>query len=1080
MAWKWTHDWIILRVHLGDAEASVEVPVTPDSTGQDVIDCVRDPSVQDCHLVERWKSYEREINPEENISILLEAHGTEEEDVKIFLQYGNDGTTDPADNRKYGSPHSSASSSPVPVRGSPLVGRRAQLRRGRESAAAAAQSRSAMLPGGMDLTLTELQEMASRQQQQIESQQQVLVAKEQRLKYLKQQEQRHSHLSAEQDRLRRLREKVETQELKLKKLRALRGQVEQHKASNGNLNSELDSVKALFNEKEKELTMAVAKVEQLTRQLEDIRTGKINGINGDTQTAAVLELEKLRKELLQRNKVNEHQNNRLSAQREMLQHKKDEMKQMDFRIQELQQRIKKKRSQQQTDNKNMVNKNRPGTNIAAVEPYIQVAPKDKEDMYQKAGFEKKDPKYMTPTNTKYPHVENKNMEDFPMKPTNQGKELNNNGRENSQSRENSVAKSANNQNVSDSKSGNQNVPASTSNQSAPQAGPGRISVANIAAKFSARPYSSTFSTSVLPGRVTAAPIQQQPVISITEEERQAGSGQSSPASSDSSQNSPSTNKPKVLARIPQSQTNTTYPGRVPSQSPQNDAKTVPQQQQPGQPPPVSSRTAPHPAVRGAVTDRSSPSQSPQQNSTRNGSDNSLDVTDSGKTPFDSPIPDKPQPQATSTPVTNTPATQPTVSTSQAGAAKPTYRYATKNAIMNTYMGRLGSSAMQKYQQNLDALYKNADGKSNQDKPDDTLPSGGNPGLEQRTAFNQPSSGDSNNGAKTHTHFGLVGLPQYQSIASDKGSYRLNTPKHIRRKQSDSENEDLSKLLHGGYDRQGANQKINSGVNSGNHQSSALDAVKQLDSNSATSNSKGGNSPPLSDSSRPPQPPSDGVVRRKKTNLKKDKSRKSGNRVSFDPLALLLDASLEGEIELVRRTAREVTDVSAPNDEGITALHNAICAGHYEIVVFLVEFGCDVNSPDSDGWTPLHCAASCNNLPMVKFLVEHGACIFATTISDHETAAEKCEEDEDGYDGCSDYLYSIQEKLGIMNNGEVYSVFDYDSSNSDELSFKIGDKITILRKGDEREKEWWWARRNDKEGYVPRNLLGMYARVMPPK
>ena len=43
--------------------------------------------------------------------------------------------------------------------------------------------------------------------------------------------------------------------------------------------------------------------------------------------------------------------------------------------------------------------------------------------------------------------------------------------------------------------------------------------------------------------------------------------------------------------------------------------------------------------------------------------------------------------------------------------------------------------------------------------------------------------------------------------------------------------------------------------------------------------------------------------------------------------------------------------------------------------------------------------------MVKFLVEHGACIFATTISDHETAAEKCEEDEDGYDGCSEYLYS---------------------------------------------------------------------------
>ena len=42
--------------------------------------------------------------------------------------------------------------------------------------------------------------------------------------------------------------------------------------------------------------------------------------------------------------------------------------------------------------------------------------------------------------------------------------------------------------------------------------------------------------------------------------------------------------------------------------------------------------------------------------------------------------------------------------------------------------------------------------------------------------------------------------------------------------------------------------------------------------------------------------------------------------------------------------------------------------------------------------------------MIKFLVKSGACIFATTFSDHETAAEKCEEDEEGFDGCSQYLY----------------------------------------------------------------------------
>lgn len=43
----------------------------------------------------------------------------------------------------------------------------------------------------------------------------------------------------------------------------------------------------------------------------------------------------------------------------------------------------------------------------------------------------------------------------------------------------------------------------------------------------------------------------------------------------------------------------------------------------------------------------------------------------------------------------------------------------------------------------------------------------------------------------------------------------------------------------------------------------------------------------------------------------------------------------------------------PNDEGITALHNAVCAGHTEIVKFLVQFGVNANAADSDGWFVLH-------------------------------------------------------------------------------------------------------------------------------
>lgn len=50
----------------------------------------------------------------------------------------------------------------------------------------------------------------------------------------------------------------------------------------------------------------------------------------------------------------------------------------------------------------------------------------------------------------------------------------------------------------------------------------------------------------------------------------------------------------------------------------------------------------------------------------------------------------------------------------------------------------------------------------------------------------------------------------------------------------------------------------------------------------------------------------GVARRiKKGNLKQSGKVNLSRRVSFDPLALLLDASLEGELELVQKTATQV-------------------------------------------------------------------------------------------------------------------------------------------------------------------------------
>lgn len=65
----------------------------------------------------------------------------------------------------------------------------------------------------------------------------------------------------------------------------------------------------------------------------------------------------------------------------------------------------------------------------------------------------------------------------------------------------------------------------------------------------------------------------------------------------------------------------------------------------------------------------------------------------------------------------------------------------------------------------------------------------------------------------------------------------------------------------------------------------------------------------------------------------------------------------------------------------------------------------------------------------------------------------------------------------MNKGTVYALWNYEAQNPDELSFSEGDAITILRRQDDSETEWWWARLEDNEGYVPRNLLGVI--VTPP-
>ncbi|KAL4647690.1 relA-associated inhibitor [Arapaima gigas] len=203
---------------------------------------------------------------------------------------------------------------------------------------------------------------------------------------------------------------------------------------------------------------------------------------------------------------------------------------------------------------------------------------------------------------------------------------------------------------------------------------------------------------------------------------------------------------------------------------------------------------------------------------------------------------------------------------------------------------------------------------------------------------------------------------------------------------------------------------------------------------------------------------------------------SGRRARLSPLVLLLDGALVGELETVQRAVQEMSDPSQPNDEGITALHNAICGGHYPVVDFLVRIGANVSAPDSHGWTPLHCAASCNDKPLCEYLVRNGAAVMAVTESDGATASQKCDPYTPGFEDCESFLRGVEEAMGVENSGVLYALWSYPAQAPDELSFREGDMVTILQKPEGA--NWWWASLCGREGFVPNNYFGLFPKVRP--
>ncbi|XP_059211930.1 protein phosphatase 1, regulatory subunit 13Bb isoform X3 [Centropristis striata] len=1067
---------MILTVYLSDGEQAVtEVPITPETTCRDVVEFCKEPGESGCHLAEVWRGNERAIPFEHMMYEHLQKWGPRKQEVKFFLRHEDSPTE--------GSDQGSQQSQDQTSRRSGNTGEK--------------HNENGVGNQRVELTLSELQEMATRQQQQIEAQQQMLVAKEQRLRYLKQQERRQQQTVSESEKLQRLKDRVESQEAKLKKIRAMRGQVDYSKVINGNLSAEIEQVNSLFQEKQAELQSAVLRVEQLSLQLEDLRRGKLNGIQtalgGQVTGAAALELRKLYQELQIRNKLNQEQNSKLKQQKELLNKRNMEVTLMDKRISELRDRLYKKKAEaRQKENLPLNRANgppspqpAPGTlgRVAAVGPYIQVpVPGRQEGGYnippdplkpQTLGVNNQANHGRTKSanDTGWPTLGKTNTSLKPPERRDSGTDT----QGKSPPSGSPVAPSA--EKVLESK-----MAVSSPAISKPQPPPygSHLTSANSASSLERRkdapppprplpnppapawprvPPSTGSSSQQIQQRISVPPsptfqpnaplfppglserLDPPPAVAVRPFIPDRGSRPQSPRKGPPTMNSSSIYHMYLQQAAPKSQP------LKPALKAVYGKPVLPPSSTPPSPLPFVQAGGAFPLLQGPP-----------------GGEDTLDGEFDDHDFFQHPEPLAPPPSVENiprplsptklTPMVHSPlryqsdADLEVLRKKLANAPRPLK----KRSSITEPEGPSGPNIQKLLYQRFNTLAGGIEGNG-------VSGSGGGSGAGNGMPFYQPANPPAYMGGDSGADTDNGNLPSETPLPPPPGAEELGS-EAAPPSTDPNDNEPLPSPPE-------------------------LDAADTEEEEDDNNNNLGSSeallpSPVLEVTSPEESGTAGSQLLEKRTNLKKPNSERTGHgfRVKFNPLALLLDASLEGEFDLVQRIIYEVENPSTANDEGITPLHNAVCAGHHHIVKFLLDFGVNVNAADSDGWTPLHCAASCNSVHLCKLLVESGAAIFASTISDVETAADKCEEMEEGYIQCSQFLYGVQEKLGVMNKGTVYTLWDYKAQNQDELTFSEGDAITILRRQDDSETEWWWARLEDNEGYVPRNLLGLYPRIKP--
>ncbi|XP_051802388.1 apoptosis-stimulating of p53 protein 2-like isoform X40 [Acanthochromis polyacanthus] len=1188
-----------------------EVPITPETLCRDVVELCKEPGEADCYLAEMWRGSERVVGDGERMLEVLQRWGQQRGEVRYLLRHQR-------------APGRDAGGS----RAADLMMKRNQMKASVERCL-----ENGVSSPRLDVTLSELQDLATRQQQQINAQQQLLASKEQRLRYLKLQDQRQQQYqdASEQERLRQLRENAHNQEAKLRRVRALRGQVEQKRLSNSKLVEEIEQMTGLFQQKQRELLVAVARVEELSDQLEALRSSRLEPplppapLPHHHTSSSTAELERLYKELQLRNKLNQDQSVRLQQQRDSLNKRNLEVAAMDRRLAELRQRLwKKKTALQQKENLPVASdgvtpQHGGGSRVAAVGPYIQSSststsqgppvPNHQEVLVKPAYPDGTATLPMPDSSLKPPPRPAKPASGFNAPKTAKLSDWSCSFLEpsGSHSHASTLPRMSS---LSCPRTGQLGPRTGQLGPRTGQLGPRTGQLGPRTAQLGPTTSQLGPTTSQLgPTTAQLGPTTSQ--LGPTTSQLGPTTSQLGPTTSQfgprtaqlgptTSQLGPTTSQlgprtgqlgPRTGGEILSDQkfpSGSDVPPPVPSRTTHTSENLLRDNQASGKglskmlPPPLPSKPKPFSSSDPATFSKPSYSTGtfPGKVKPVGGHLRALGIVSSHSNTL--PLPNKQDspPAAAVRPYTPdlSDGHPPVLQKPQTLAASSIYSMYTQQATLGKGYQQGGQGTLPRSQPRVygkpvlpasggqqtvssdNAAFNSGLCVSNGSEADNSCPGiadgGGGDAAERTTPrplsptkllpflsnpHRNPSDADLE-ALRRRLHHAPRPLKKRNSITEPEGPAGPNIQKLLYQKTTLAAMETIPMETIGpaGMYEQPTVHEDRMGVAdiTSNPEDNSGPGVNELSDESPedalTPPPLPPRSPipdptsyrslpsPLEDTAEeetcpstlvhdrfpeefPPYPPppypscgeaeqvNDAVNLQppevtgqvtvppgKRSILHKAGSERihHGMGVKFNPLALLLDSSLEGEYDLVQRVIYDVDDPSMPNDEGITALHNAVCAGHTEIVKFLVQFGVNVNAADSDGWTPLHCAASCNNVQVCKFLVESGAAVFATTYSDMQTAADKCEEMEDGYAQCSQFLYGVQEKMGVMNRGVVYALWDYEPQSGDELGFTEGDCMTVLRREDEVETEWWWARCGDHEGYIPRNLLGLYLRIKP--